>query len=62
MKLNKKKIENIKNAMGLTWEDVASKGKLKTRQAAYFKWRNGSALQAEFFAKIFNIDPKDLIK
>ena len=62
MKLDKEKIQRLKKVYGFTWADISKAGKLKSRQAAFYKWRDGSALQAQFFAKVFDLDPKDLIK
>jgi len=62
MKLNTKKITKIKSALGLTWDDIAKKGGLKSRQHAWEHFNRGSIKSAEFFAKIFNINPKDLIE
>ena len=62
MKLNKEKIIKIKLALGLTWQEIADRGGANTRQSAYLKYKEGSALQAEYFGKVFGIKPKDLIK
>ena len=62
MKLNTKKIRKLKQALGLTWADIAKIGKLKSRQHAYLKCNENSLKSADFFAKIFHAKPKDLIK
>ena len=62
MKLNTKKILKLKQALGLTWTDIAKIGKLKSRQHAQMKCNEKSLKSADFFAKIFHAKPKDLLK
>ena len=62
MKLDTKKILKLKQALGLTWTDIAKIGKLKSRQAAQMKCKEKSLKAADFFAKIFHAKPKDLLK
>ena len=62
MELNTEKIRALKNSMKLTWDDISRLGNLNSRQSAYDKYKHGSIKSAEFFGKIFNIDPKELIK
>jgi len=62
MKLDTKKILKLKQALGLTWADIARIGKLKSRQLAQMKCNEKSLKSADFFAKIFHANPKDLIK
>ena len=62
MELNQDKILQLKKAWRLTWDDIAEQGNLNSRQHAFLKWKNKSVRAAEFFAKVFNMDPKDLIK
>jgi hypothetical protein len=63
MKLNRNKIYQLKKAFGLTWAQIAEAGGLKFRQHAYDKCKRGSLPDsAEFFARIFNLDPKDLVE
>ena len=62
MELDTEKIQRIKEALGLSWKDIADKGGLRFRQHAWDKFNRKSIKSAEFFGKVFNIDPKDLIK
>ena len=62
MELNVDKIIQIKRTIGLTWQEIAKIGGLKSRQHALSKCNKRSLRSAEFFAKIFHMDPKDLIK
>jgi hypothetical protein len=62
MELDVDKIKRIKEALGLSWNDIAVKGNLNSRQHAWDKYRRKSIKSAEFFGRIFNINPKDLIK
>jgi hypothetical protein len=62
MELDKKKIQRIRKSLGLTWMEIAKRGKLKRRQDAFERYKKGSLRSAEFFGKIFGINPKDLIK
>jgi len=62
MQLDTKKILKLKRALGLTWQDIAKLGKLKSRQHAFLKCNKNSLKSAEFWAKIFHAKPKDLLK
>jgi len=62
MELNIEKIHRIKKVLGLTWEDISDLGGLGSRQAAYEKCKPSNLRAAEFFGKIFNIDPLKLLK
>jgi hypothetical protein len=62
MELNVEKIKELKSLSGLTWGDIARAGKLKSRQSAFEKCNIKSVNSADFFGRIFNIDPKELIK
>ena len=62
MELNVEKIKELKAISGLTWKDVSRLGGLKSRQAAHEKCNVRSVNSADFFGKIFNVDPKELIK
>lgn len=62
MKLNTKKIKRLKKSTKLTWDDIARLGNLNSRQSAYDKYKLGSIKSAEFFGKVFDIDPMELIK
>ena len=62
MELNINKIKDIKRVLGFTWLEIAQQGGLKTKQAVYDKLKPKRIKSAEFFGKIFNINPKDLIK
>jgi transcriptional regulator with XRE-family HTH domain len=62
MKLDSKKVRRLKKLHKLTWQQIAQKTGLKTRQAAFqivSKERIGGA---DVFAKLFKLDPRDLIK
>ena len=62
MKLDTQKIKRMKKAAGLTWLQIAEKMGLKSRQAVYDLILNKRLSGAERFAKVFGLDPKDLIK
>ena len=62
MELNTEKIRELKDSLKLTCGDIARIGNLKSRQAAFDKYNHGSIKAAEFFGKVFDIDPKQLIK
>ena len=62
MELNIEKIKKIKDAMGLTWGEIANITGLKSRQAAFDKLQPERIKSAEFFGRLFNMNPKDLIK
>jgi hypothetical protein len=62
MELNTEKIDQLRIVFGYTWQDIADKGGLKSRQHAWEKFKRRSIKSADFFAKIFNMNPKDLIK
>jgi len=59
MKLNKDKIKKLKAESGLTWADIARIGELPRRQDAHQKIK--SVKNSGFFAKVFNVDEKELI-
>ena len=61
MKLNVKKIKQLKKKSGLTYQDIAKLGGLKSRQHVYDYILNARLSGADFFGKIFKIPPKDLI-
>ena len=63
LKLNKEKIKKLKELHDLSWQDIADMGNLNSRQNAFAKYANGGVVKsAEFFGKIFNMRPKDLIE
>jgi hypothetical protein len=62
MELDTEKIKKIKEALGLTWEQIAIKGGVNTKQQAWEHFNRGSIKSAEFFGRAFNFEPKDLIK
>lgn len=62
MKLDTEKIRTLKREANLTWDDIARIGGLEHRQTAYDKWARGNPAAAEFFARVFDIEPKDLVK
>jgi len=62
MKLNVKKIRQLKKAKGLTWNEIARLAGLNSRQAIFHFVRYERISGAELFAKVFKINPKDLIK
>lgn len=62
MELNSKKIKNMKLAAGYTWQQIAEKMGLNSRQAVYDLILNKRLKSAEKFARVFGVDPKDLIK
>jgi hypothetical protein len=62
MKLDTKKILKLKEALGLSWADIAKIGNLKSRQHAALKCTERSLKSADFFAKIFHAKAKDLLK
>ena len=62
MELDQKRVLQLKKAFRLTWKDLANRGGLNSRQHAFLNWKNKSVRAAEFFGKIFDVNPKDLIK
>jgi len=62
MRLDIKKIKTYKDFLGLSWADIAKIGGLNSKQAAFNKAARGSAMNAEFFATIFDVDPVELIE
>ncbi|MCJ7507858.1 MAG: hypothetical protein MUO85_03905 [candidate division Zixibacteria bacterium] len=62
MELNIKKIKKEIKRLGLSYQDIADKCKLNSRQQIYYYLKSKSLKGAEIFAKILDIDPKDLIK
>jgi len=62
MELDTEKIKRLKESAGMTWAQIAGLMGLKTRQAAYDLILNKRITGAEKFAKVFGLDPKDLIK
>lgn len=62
MKLNVKKIRQLKKAKGLTWHDIARLGGANSRQAVFHFIKHESISGAELFAKAFKVNAKDLIK
>jgi len=61
MKLNTKKIIRLKKAQNLTWQQLANKMGLKSRQHAYDYILNKRVTGAEKFAKALGVDTQDLI-
>jgi len=62
MKLNSKKVKREMERLGLTYQEVADKAKLNSRQIVFYYLKAQSFKSAEMFAKILNYDPKDLIE
>ena len=62
MELDKKKVIKLKAAAGYTWEDIARIAKIDNRQTAYDRWKRGNANAAAFFAGVFGVETRDLIK
>lgn len=62
MELDTDKIKRLKTAAGFTWQEIADKMGLPTRQSVYDYIFNKRLKSADKFAKIFGVDPKDLIK
>ena len=61
MKLDTEKIKELKRQSGLTWIEIAERGGLESKQAAFEKAKGGIK-NAEFFAKVFGVKPQELIK
>ena len=61
MKLNSEKILKLKKLHGLTYQQIANRMGLKHRQHVFDYIKNKRLSGAEKFAKVFGIDPKDLI-
>lgn len=62
MELDKQKIMRLKADAKYTWEDIARIAKIDNRQTAYDRWKRGNANAAKFFAGVFGVEAKDLIK
>ena len=62
MELDQERVKQIKKALNMTWQEIADKGGLNFRQHAYLKYHHKSVRAAEFFGKVFEMNPKDLIK
>ena len=62
MELDKEKIRKLKRDADYTWDDIARIAGLDNRQTAYDRWARGHINAAEFFANIFGVDAKELIK
>jgi len=62
MKLDIEKIKRLKKSRNLTYQDIADMMGFKSRQHVYEYIRYARITGAEKFAKVFGLDPKDLIK
>ena len=62
MKLDTDKIKRLKEAQNLTYQDIANKMGLKSRQHVYDYIKFERISGAEKFAKVFGVNPIDLIK
>ena len=61
MKLNVKKIKELKKAQNLTYDEIAERMGLNSKQHVYDYIANERVTGAEKFAKVFGIDPIELI-
>jgi len=61
MRLNTEKIRRLKEAQGLTWQQIADKMGANSRQYVYEYVRHERVTGAEKFAKVFGVEPIDLI-
>lgn len=52
----------LKKERGLKWDDIARIGGLESKQHAFNKFKAASIKSAEFFALVFGVDAKELIK
>jgi hypothetical protein len=52
----------LKAKAAYTWEDIARIAKIDNRQTAYDRWQRGNVNAAKFFADVFGVEAKDLIK
>ena len=62
MELNTTKILREMKRLGLTYEEIAKKAGLKSRQSAFYLLKSKSIHGAGPFAKALDVDPKDLLK
>ena len=62
MELDIDKIKRLKEARGLTYQDLAKLMGFNTRQNVFELIRHKRLSGAEKFAKVFGVDAKDLIK
>lgn len=62
MELNTEKILEIKAVMGFTYQDLADRMGFKHRQQVHDLIKQKRIWAADKFAKVFNMDPRDLIK
>jgi transcriptional regulator with XRE-family HTH domain len=60
--LDTDKIERLKKLHGYTYDDLARKMGLNSRQHVYDYIKHKRIAGAVKFAEIFGVDPKDLIK
>ena len=62
MKLKTDKIKRLMERDRLTYEKVAERGGLKSRQMVAYYLRSGSVRGAEAFGKALDMEPKDLVE
>ena len=62
MKLDTEKIKRLKEARGITYREIAKLMGLNSRQHVFDFIKFKRITGAEKFAKVFGVDPKDLIK
>ncbi len=62
MELNVKKIKKELKRIGWSYEGLAQKSGIGTKQAVFYYFKSKSIRGAELFGKALGIDPKDLLK
>ena len=62
MILDTEKIKQLLKQKGMTYQDVAEQTGLKCKQNVNYYLASKSIKGAEIFAKVLNVNPKDLIK
>lgn len=61
-KLNKTMVEDIRRQRGFSAVELQKILGMRSRQAYYVMLANGSLKHVKLLAKIFGVDPKDLIE
>ena len=62
MELDTEKIKQLLKQKGLTYQNVAERAGLKCRQNINYYLASKSLKGAEVFARVLNVNPKDLIE